>query len=157
LIDEKGNPWQPLPCPAGSTLHVVDSTANKPHPQYGKLCYSTGLLSFEFLVQPGVYAIRLHFIEQNTNVRIGSRLFDISINDDFIKKPFDIYKTCGFKNECQIGSVVTDANGKLVIKLQWTKYNAVISGIEISPLLENVVMGCAFPEVCREILEKEPE
>ncbi len=151
--DERGTTWEPLPCSIGATAYVVQNTVNKGGPQYRNLCYSGSLIAYNFFVNPGVYAIRLHFVEQNAAIQIGQRTFNIWINKDLVKSNFDIKKMCGYMSVCQIGSVVTDVNGRLIIELMYTKFNAVISGIEIIPMLPYMIQGCAFPLECKDILE----
>ncbi len=157
VVLENGTVWEAKPCPSGSTAYVVQNKPDIVGAQYGNLCYSTSLVSIEFLVNPGVYSVRLHFIEQNANVGPGGRLFTVKINGDLYKNPFDIFKSCGYLQPCQIAYPIVDVGGKIKIELMWTKYNAVISAIEILPVLtDNSVFGCAIPEACKDIIDSVP-
>jgi len=156
--DGNGVLYTPLACPVGSTAYVVQNKPDIVGAQYGNLCYTTNLLTFTFSVIHGVYSVKLHFIEQNQAVKIGTRTFNIWINDDLMKSNFDVFKKCGLLIGCQIGYPVIDNNGKIVISLLWTKYNAVISAIEIVPIMQdNVVFGCAISEACKDLLEATPQ
>lgn len=124
-------PWKATPCAVGAIqYHVRDSSV---HPQFNNLCYVTPgrEQSYSFDVEKGYYAVKLSFIDPSATA-INQRLFNVQINGDYYKKPFDLYSLCG-REECTIGYMLV-VDKKIKITTVGVSWNALLSGIEISKL-----------------------
>lgn len=138
-----------LPCPKDATFYTVTFPSGGKFgdfQQYNTLCYSIKPMQVDVITNPGLYIVRFYFIEQNPAVKVGGRTFNISINGDIVARDYDIYKHCGLYAGCNQSFVVADQMGKISVVLNVTKYNAVLSAIEVIRLREyGDVIGEAEP------------
>ncbi len=127
-----------------STSASVDtSNVTNPAPQavYQSSRYGNSFsYSIPDLVPNATYKVRLDFNEPyfgvgNNGGGVGSRVFNVAINDTQELTNFDIYATAGGANVAVAKdfTVTSDAQGKLTIQFTSITDNAIVSGIEVTP------------------------
>ena len=105
---------------------------------YTMVRYSQSSFSYTLPAVPGAYTLKLHFFEGDPNVRIGSRLFNVSVNGAPALTNFDVFAAGGGvmgKAVDQILPVTAGANG-VTVSFQTAKnspYSAMVSAIELIP------------------------
>ena len=132
IADNTGFVWNPIPCPTGSLAYIVQPVNNLPHPQFAGACYSPKSITFSLPVITGNYIVKLSFIDPSATA-VNQRLFTVSINDDIYKTNFDLFKARGANmSEIIIGYPIIAPEGVIKITLVANRWNALLSGIEIS-------------------------
>lgn len=78
------------------------------------------------------YTVNLYFAETYLDTS-GSRVFNVSINDNMVLANFDIYASAGGQNIAVYKSFITlaDSRGQIVIKLSSVTENPKINGISV--------------------------
>ncbi|MBL8234218.1 MAG: S-layer homology domain-containing protein, partial [Bryobacterales bacterium] len=100
-------------------------------------------MEYQFQVPNGYYGVRLKFVEIDPNVAVGGRRFNVDLNGSNVLTLFDILAAAGDRNRAIDKEYpVTVTDGNIRIRLTAIVSNAVISGIEILP-----VIGSAFADV----------
>jgi hypothetical protein len=95
--------------------------------------YSTELYggrTVPFEVPPGRYKVRMHFAE-TWQKAVGRRVFNIYLNNQLMEKELDVFAEAGPATALVKEFEIAVPRGKLELKLENIKDNAIINGLEI--------------------------
>jgi streptogramin lyase len=125
-----------------SAAPVDTSAVANPAPQsvYQSCRYGDFTYSVPNLTPNSNFKVRLHFNElywgaNGTGGGVGSRVFNVSINNHEVLHNFDIFQAAGGANTgyVQDFDTTTDSSGIISIKFTTVTDNAMVNGIEIVP------------------------
>lgn len=91
---------------------------------------------YEFNIEPGLYAVRLHFAE-TYHTEEGARVFDVRINKRPVLTDFDVVREAGGPNAAIVRECEVPVYAKgLLIEFKKKKDNPIINGIEVIQVTE---------------------
>ncbi|MFM7132667.1 MAG: malectin domain-containing carbohydrate-binding protein, partial [bacterium] len=95
--------------------------------------------TFNNLAPNGNYAIRLHFADPASRAS-GQRVFKVSANGNLMLNNFDIYANAGEFSRAVVKAISTtaDSSGSITLRFQGLTGNAMVSGVEILPVISSV-------------------
>lgn len=123
-----------------TTATVDTNSVTNPAPQavYQSVRYGNMSYTIPYLAPNTNYTVRLHFSEPywgvgNNSGGVGSRVFNVSINDTQVLTNFDIYHEAGSANKALVKefTATSDTTGKISISFATVTDNAMINGIEL--------------------------
>jgi hypothetical protein len=88
-------------------------------------------------VPPGIYVLTLRFIEPTVKT-VGSRVFDVAINDQPVLSRFDVFARAGFMQPIERAFVVVVKTKTLAVDFTASVRSAIVSGIQVAPV-ENLL------------------
>ncbi|MCO6047518.1 malectin domain-containing carbohydrate-binding protein [Aeoliella sp. ICT_H6.2] len=92
---------------------------------------SGGNMEWDFDVSPGIYEVRLYFVEVYSDTYVeGGRVFDISIEDAVVEPNYDIYADVG-ELTAVMKSYLVSSDANLDIDFGRVTQNPTVAGIEI--------------------------
>jgi streptogramin lyase len=132
----------------GTTASADTSNVSSPAPQavYQSVRYGTDFSYTISALTPGTsYKVRLHFNElywgtalASNQGGVGSRIFNVTINNLPVLANYDIYAGAGGANKAvtQDFTASANANGKIVVHFTAVTDTAMVSGIEVDPITQ---------------------
>ncbi len=125
--------------PVSKNINITQAVEPAPMRVYQSLRYSGQNITplryfFRNLIPNSNYQLRLHFVETNSSIAVGSRKFNVVINnlsDSLID--FDIRAAAGGIDIATVKSlnVTSDANGLVTVFFYPVKGNCIINGLEL--------------------------
>lgn len=112
--------------------HVTDPAPAGVYPSYR---FGNSTYTFSYLNPAQDYRLRLHFDEPATWTRVGSRLFDVLVNDQTVLPKYDILAAAGGVHDRAVveeRTVRADATGTLRVAFRDVRGGAIVSGLELS-------------------------
>ncbi len=120
-----------------SVTHAIDTSGvTNPAPQavYQSNRYGNFIYTIPGLTAAANYTVRLHFAEEYWTTA-GSRVFNVTINNNQVLTNFDILATAGaeYKAVVEQFTIAAASNGTITIQFTTVKDNAQVNGIEVLP------------------------
>ncbi len=137
FVDSSGNSWlDDTNFNTGNTTSISDAIIGAPdgRPYQTERWDPAGgtELMYSFILDPGVYTVRLHFAETYFGAsQIGQRVFDVLIEGQLVLDDFDKAATAGYRAAIVEEIEVTLVDEMLNIQFLHGVENPTISGIEI--------------------------
>lgn len=134
IADSFGRTFQPDDVNAGGFAWVVDPSNPTGFGLYSTLRFGT-VLSYSVAVNVGTaYLVRVHIIEPNVST-VRGRVFDVVIDGIRVMPNIDPFFESGFQRPYARTVVVEAIESTMAIVISSSVRSAVISGLEIVPLL----------------------
>ena len=103
---------------------------------YRDVRYSATAFSYSLPASPGAYTLKLHFVEGDSSVKAGGRLFNVSVNGSTVLSNFDVYATAGGAYKAldeSIAVAVPTGSSSVTVTFQTISYGAMVSALELVP------------------------
>ena len=142
--DTLGNAWLADADFTGGATYAYSSltVTGTPDPAlYRDVRYSDTAFSYSLPASPGAYTLKLHFVEGDSSVQAGNRLFNVSVNGAAVFTALDVYATAGGMGKALDESlpVTVPSSGFLSVSFQTISYGAMVSSLELIPAAGPVV------------------
>lgn len=111
---------------------VTDPGPAQVYPSYR---HGDSTYTFSYLNPAQPYRLRLHFNEPAHGVRVGGRLFDISVNGSVKRARYDILAATGGAHDTAVIEELTvrsDAAGTLRVGFRGIRGGAIVAGLELA-------------------------
>ncbi len=146
VTDGAGRVWSPddsfanTGVPSATTTEIINAPAGMgPIYQTDRIDFPEAPdLAYTFFLEPGVYAVNLHFAEiYDGAVGVGDRTFGVQLENETLFSDFDVRAQAPQFNAVRRGRAVTVLDGQLDVGLQHGNNLPKISGIEVLPLVNS--------------------
>ena len=136
--DSLGNAWQADADFTGGATYAYPGltvTGTTDPTLYQDVRYSTGTFSYTLPASPGAYTLKLHFVEGDSSVKAGGRLFNVLVNGTAFLTNLDVFATAGGMGKALDESlpVTVPAGSSVSVSFQTVSYGAMVSALELVP------------------------